>query len=204
MKNIVRNILLMINAMLLIAVIFLFVFYDNIQNELRARYPMSRNNLTQPKDKSTESIAYFNMDTLEDDFIYFRNLRDELHNKEYTNDSLINSLKDKLKEDYLKFENGAPMMSQVQITEAQDKLVRQDRYIQKLANKQAQELSEESVNKLQDVQDKINSFFKQYNANKDYNYIIATSAHDFIYYKDTAYDITKDLVNGLNLLYSKK
>ena len=50
---------------------------------------------------------------------------------------------------------------------------------------------------------KIEDYLKEYNKGKGYSYIFS-SAPEFMYLKDTTYNITEDLINGLNKLYPKK
>ena len=66
-----------------------------------------------------------------------------------------------------------------------------------------QEMQDETARKLQDVKKKIEDYLKEYNKDKGYAYIYASSP-DLIYYKDTVYNITDDLLKGLNHLYPKK
>jgi outer membrane protein len=42
-----------------------------------------------------------------------------------------------------------------------------------------------------------------YNKNKEFAYIFSSNP-DLMYYKDTAYDITADIVKGLNAEYKPK
>jgi outer membrane protein len=59
------------------------------------------------------------------------------------------------------------------------------------------------MQKMQDVKIKIENFLKEYNKAKGYSYIFAYEP-GFIYYRDTIFNITNDLVKGLNDQYSKK
>lgn len=54
--------------------------------------------------------------------------------------------------------------------------------------------------KMSDVRSKIEDFLKVYNKDNKYSYIISYEPGLF-YYKDTIYNITKDVVNGLNAMY---
>jgi len=67
----------------------------------------------------------------------------------------------------------------------------------------SQSLQDESFKKLQEVKKEIEEYLKQYNKDKGYTYILSNSS-DLIYYKDTAYNITSDLVKGLNDQHNKK
>jgi outer membrane protein len=56
---------------------------------------------------------------------------------------------------------------------------------------------------MKDVKSRIESFLADYNTSKGYNYIFANDQGLF-YYKDTAYNITADVIKGLNGIYTKK
>ena len=64
-------------------------------------------------------------------------------------------------------------------------------------------MQDDSIRKIQDVKNTIEAFLKEYNKGKNFSYILASSA-DIMYLKDTAYNITKDLIEGLNNEYKKK
>jgi outer membrane protein len=53
------------------------------------------------------------------------------------------------------------------------------------------------------VKKKIEDFLAEYNKTKNYSYIVSYEQGLF-YYKDTAYNITNDLIKGLNELYKDK
>ena len=56
---------------------------------------------------------------------------------------------------------------------------------------------------MKSVKDKIEGFLKEYNASKGYSYIVAHEPGLF-YFRDTTYNITKDVIKGLNELHQKK
>ena len=59
------------------------------------------------------------------------------------------------------------------------------------------------MRKMQDVKAKVEIFLKEYNKNKRYSYILAYEP-GFIFYRDSVYNITGDLLKGLNAEYKKK
>jgi outer membrane protein len=81
----------------------------------------------------------------------------------------------------------------------------EERQKQIQANEQtkSQEIQDERFKKLQDVKKKIEEYLKEYNKNNTYSFILSSSS-DLMYYKDSTYDITKDLIKGLNEKYNKK
>jgi outer membrane protein len=53
------------------------------------------------------------------------------------------------------------------------------------------------------IKKKIEDFLKEYNKAKYYSYILVYDP-GFIYYKDETYNITADVIKGLNEEYRKK
>ncbi|HLY71879.1 MAG TPA: OmpH family outer membrane protein, partial [Puia sp.] len=66
------------------------------------------------------------------------------------------------------------------------------------------ELAKERDEIMIDIKKKIENYLKDYNAQKNYAFIFAYDQTSFIYYKDSTYNITNDLISGLNSLYKKK
>ena len=54
-----------------------------------------------------------------------------------------------------------------------------------------------------DIKSKIEEFLKDYNKDNRYAYVLAY-VPEFIFYKDSTFDITSDLLDGLNATYKKK
>ena len=76
--------------------------------------------------------------------------------------------------------------------------------LQNLSNKLQQELlSENEKNSLQ-LRDSINSFLKEYNKTKGYSMIISNTGFDNLLYADSIYNITQEILEGLNARYSAK
>ena len=67
----------------------------------------------------------------------------------------------------------------------------------------AQDMQDESFKKLQTVKKKIEDFLMEYNKDKKYSFIIMNQ-NDLVYYRDSSFNITNNVVEGLNKLYKKK
>jgi outer membrane protein len=59
------------------------------------------------------------------------------------------------------------------------------------------------MRKMQDVKLKVEEYLKEYNQNKGYAYILAYEP-GFIFYRDSALNITNDIIVGLNDKFKKK
>ena len=53
------------------------------------------------------------------------------------------------------------------------------------------------------IKNKIEEYLKEFNKDKGYSYIISYEP-ELMFYKDTIYNITDQLIQGLNAAYKKK
>ena len=67
-------------------------------------------------------------------------------------------------------------------------------------SKKEQDYFDLRTRKETDIKTKIEEFCKEFNTDYDYNYIVSYEQGLF-FYKDTAYNITKELIRGLNEKY---
>ncbi|HAI84184.1 MAG TPA: hypothetical protein DCL43_10985, partial [Chitinophagaceae bacterium] len=61
-----------------------------------------------------------------------------------------------------------------------------------------------SLQKMQEVKKTIQDFLKTYCEGKGYAYVFASSENDYLYYKDSAQNITNELIAALNKQYKEK
>lgn len=195
-----KNGLLVLNVILLVTVGYLLFTHFSTKKHDNAGASSSLDN-TSPINTDFR-MAYFEMDSIESNFKMVKDVKAELSKKEET----INNELDRLDRTYREKVNDyqqkarAQTMTQVQSeTATQDLMMTQD---QMKSRKQAldQEYNDFMMRRMKDVKSKIEDFLKEYNKTKQYSYIVSYEQGLF-YYKDTAYNITADIVKGLNELY---
>ena len=74
--------------------------------------------------------------------------------------------------------------------------------LQALQEKLSKDLADENQKNSLQLRDSINSFLKIYNQDKGYSLIISNTGFDNLLYADPAYNITQEIVDGLNARYS--
>lgn len=83
-----------------------------------------------------------------------------------------------------------------------NRIAKQEQDLQELSNKlQSELMSENEKNSLQ-LRDSINAFLKEYNKTKGYSMIISNTGFDNLLYADPIYNITQEILDGLNARYS--
>ena len=74
--------------------------------------------------------------------------------------------------------------------------------MQELQEKLTNELQTENQKNSLQLRDSINSFLKIYNKDKGYSLIISNTGFDNLLYADDAFNITDEIVEGLNARYN--
>lgn len=158
---------------------------------------------TKQKAGSGCTIAYFEMDSIQNNFNYYKQIIKALSQKEQDVRSQLATHKNanisKLKE----YQGQGSTMSKEQMVAAQQDLERRDNEYQLREQSEANKLSSETRDKLLEVKKKIEDYLKEYNKDKKYSFILSNSS-DLIYYKDSSFNITAQLIKGLNETYKPK
>ena len=84
----------------------------------------------------------------------------------------------------------------------QMRLMKQQQDLQALQQKLSAELADENQKNSLQLRDSINSFLKIYNQNKGYDLIISNTGFDNLLYANPAYNITQEIIDGLNARYT--
>ena len=193
--------LLVLNIVLLLAVgglFFLFFTRDSKAGEYIIRHP----GVDTAGDWQHTPVAYFEMDSIEANFIEFRKMQDEVLKREQIKNDSINILKQIFQNYVLQVQ---PLFQKMNPAE-KDSL-----------NSVVMVLDNDTKNKIADLNQRyetyyfsrktelvtqIKNFCKEFNKDRRYSYIIANEP--LFYYADTTYNITRELLKGLNDYYSKK
>ena len=82
------------------------------------------------------------------------------------------------------------------------RISQKQRDLQQLQEKLTSELQAENQKISLQLRDSINSFLKIYNKDKGYSLIISNTGFDNLLYADPAFNITQEIVDGLNARYN--
>ncbi len=193
-----KNVLLGLNVVLLAAVGYLFYLHYNSDPK-----PVSVKAAETQADalKTTVSIAYFELDSLENNYEYAKEVKSYLTRKDRENASSLNKLKNNFNEKYKEYQQKGPNLSQNEQSEYQQELMKLQNNYAETEQKLTASMNTEAIEKMQQVKMKIQDYLKNYCANKGLTYVFASSADDYLYYKDTVRNITSEIISGLNEEY---
>lgn len=150
-------------------------------------------------------IAYFEIDSIEAHFDYYKEVSASIQTKAQENGRQLNQLKEAFASKYQELQRTAPGMTQAEVNSKQQELMQMEKTYNSKEQMMNNEMQDESMKKMLDVRQKISDYLKEYNASKGYAFIVANNSESLaFYYKDSAYDITTDVIRGLNEKYKKK
>lgn len=197
-----KNGLLILNVILLLAVAVLF--YLQFGSKSKAAVTSNSKTTTGTAHNGEHCrIAYFEMDSLTSSYAMIKDVRDELTKEEESMNREMVRLQKAYNDKLTNYQKQAQTMSQVESERANRDMLQMQETIR---NKQAdmeQRYQDLQMRKKQEIKNKIEDFLKDYNQSKQYAYIIAYEP-GMIFYRDTNFDITNDLLKGLNSQYKKK
>lgn len=148
-------------------------------------------------------IAYFEMDSIENNYQYLKEVKNQLKAKENQLTGQLTSMKNRYMEKVNKYQQEAQSLTQEKQGSIQQELMQEQKMIQGKEQSMGADLQDESFKKMQVVNKTIEDFLKEFNKDKGYAYILAHQPGT-IYYKDSRYDITSEMLKGLNESYKKK
>lgn len=199
-----KNVSLILNAILAIAVIVLFVLV------LGGKTTAVNKQIISGKDSigyGKLPIAYINIDSLLLNYQFAKEANESLIKKQEDSRLTINTqarqLQTEMAEFQRKLENNA-FLSRERAEQEQIRLQKKQQALQELDGKLSQQLMQVQQKMSEGLRDTINAFMKEYNKDNKYELIISNTSSDNILYAAKGYDITEDITKLLNERCEKK
>lgn len=193
MKNFTIGVLI---ALVFAVAILFYLHFTGIKNANNGVVNIGQAN------KSGFKIAYFEMDSVENQYDYLKDVRNTLRALEQQKSGELTALRNASKAKLLEYQKKGNTMSQEEMAKANDELMRLDNELKSKEQIISQELQDESIKKIQEVKKRIENYLLDYNKDKNFAYILSSS-NDIIYLKDSSYNITLQMIKGLNDEYKK-
>ena len=200
-----RPFLIAVNSLLIIAVIFLYVkvYKKNTDKKIESLSNVVNNNTSNQKNAT---IAFVELDSLNEKIGFIKDRRKELEIEQ-------KSIETDWQNGYRGLENRKNVflkrgnsITQQEAEKFQGELLQQQQQVDEKKRNLTQKLSEKSYKFMDDIQKKLKDFLNEYNKTKNYQYILTTGTGlDYMLYKDSTFNITKDVIKGMNeLMVTKK
>lgn len=199
-----RPFLIVVNSILIIAVVFLYVkIFKN--TTIKKTEPSSNLISNNSGNLKNASIAFVELDSLNEKIGFIKDRRKELEIEQ-------KSIETEWQNGYRGLENRKNVflkrgnsITQQEAEKFQGELLQQQQQVDEKKRNLTQKLSEKSYKFMDDIQKKLKDFLNEYNKTKNYQYILTTGTGlDYMLYKDSTFNITADVIKGMNELMAKK
>jgi outer membrane protein len=194
-----KNALLIVNVVLVIAVATLFFLYFS------KKTPQLSAAVTSGSVENTQGfkIAYFEMDSIENNYNYFKDVRSQFRGKEQQLNNELQGIKNQYEKLYEEYTQIHTTLSPEEKAKKEQNLVMLQESYKNKQELQGSELQSEGFKYRQEIYKTIQDYLKDYNKDKGFAFIFASNP-DLFYYKDSVYNVTGDLIKGLNETYKPK
>jgi outer membrane protein len=189
--------ILSIVALVSVAVLF-YLHFNHVEKLKKTTVPADK------KPAGSFKVAYFDIDSLQEHYAYYKDVLSEIKKKETSMNTELNDMTAKYQKKIREWQEKGNAMSPSEGEAAQREYgMMQQRYQEKKSELE-QALQKQQVDGMQELRKQVESYLKEYNQSKGYAYILSYEPGFIIYYKDSAYNITRDLIDGLNAQYKVK
>ncbi len=199
--------LLALNVVLLAAVAVLFYLHFNSAKggNIPKKTTANRDSLMAEK---PFRVAYFEMDSIQENTQLVKDAMAEMSKKENAINAELNRLGKNYQDRVLFYQNkyqGKPDITQQEAEAAQKEIQGLEQNMTNRKNSLGQEYDEFVIQKKMALKKAIEEFVKEYNEQHNFTYILSDDPGLF-YFRDTNYNVTADIIKGLNDKYksSKK
>ena len=188
--------ILSVLALLLVGVLY-YLHFNHREELKKSTASVSK----EPNSKF--NIAYFHVDSLQTNYKEFKDAFEKIRQKENSMNAELANMNNRYQKKIKEWQTKGENMTQAEAAQAQQEYNMMQETFQSRKAELEQQLQKQQIDLMGELRKKIEDFLKDFNKNETYSYIISYDP-GIIYYGDSAYDITNDVVKGLNKLYDEK
>lgn len=149
------------------------------------------------------NIAYIEIDSLHENYAYYKNLKGELERKQKAANNELEEKQRRYQTRMQQLQQKAAAMTPQEQEAAGQELAGMERDIQNRSKELDKDLFDLANTMKKNVQKKVQDFLAEYNKDKRFDYILSYEP-GFMFYKDESLNITDDVIKGLNEMDKKK
>lgn len=186
----------------LVGVGVLFVLHFTHTEALKKQIAVSNSH----RDTTDFRIAYFDIDSLQEHFKEFQDAENKIKAKENASKGQLTEMNIRYQKRLAELQDKArnQSMTQAEGEAAQRELARLENEYRQKEVELDQELKKMQMDLMGSLNKQVEDYLKIYNKERGFAYVFSFQPGMLMYYKDSLYDITKDMIDGLNSQYKKK
>lgn len=190
-----KNLSLILNAVLLVAVVILYVLYFSGSGKVQSKSSVSDTSAVNLK------VAYINSDSVLKYYDYLKVNRDQLEAKTKKMDQDLRNRTVGLQNEITAYQRNVSGMTLGQARAAEEDLGKKQQNLQLYQQSLQQQLMQEEAKLNKELYDRITGFLKKYGQEKGLQVVLKFDPTSDVLYGGESLDITQDVIKGLNEAY---
>ena len=190
---------IVINVVLVAAVAALFVIFYSDKKTAPTEVVVAESSEVMP-------VAYLNVDSLLANYTFAQEASDKLMSKQedarVKMNTKLRTFQNEVADFQRKLENNA-FLSRERAEKEQQRLAKKEQELQELEAKLTQDIMLENQKLNLQLADSLTNFLQLFNADGRYHIILSNTAKDNVLMAGEQYDITDEVIEGLNARYTK-
>lgn len=148
--------------------------------------------------------AYVDLDSLQEKYLLYKEKMLEFEKKKESADRDLNNAFQRIENERIAFAKRGESITQAEYENFQRSYQGKMQNLEEQKRSLENNIAVEGAKTMEELRSRIDKFLVEYNKTQKYAYIFSYSgAVNFLFYKDTAYNITDEVVAGLNAEYNK-
>jgi outer membrane protein len=195
-----KNLSLILNAVLIVAVAVLFYLHFSAKGSAKQGPAKAESvNIYQPD----VPIVYVNIDTLLNNYEYFKDIQDDFADKQSELEAELNNRSRQYEASAMDYQNKIQkgLVTRREAAELEQQLLGEQQSLLQLRDQLTMELTEEEQVSNRKLINAIMEYLKEYNADQNYQFIFSNSFGDNVLFANEQLDITYSILPGLNAKY---
>ncbi|MGV3507871.1 MAG: OmpH family outer membrane protein [Sphingobacteriaceae bacterium] len=152
-----------------------------------------------------DQIVYVNIDSLQENYNYFKDLRSKLETKSKNAQGDLTAKGNAFQKEVADYQKSVQTMSADQRAATEQRLARKQQELETYNQNARSALANESAVENEKLYDKISAYIKDYAKKKGYKMVLTYSkGNPTVLFADESLDVTKEVLKGLNDAYKSE
>ena len=144
------------------------------------------------------------LDSIQSKYTFYQEKMQEFEKKKESADRDLNSAFQKIDNERIAFLKRGESITQAEAESFQRVYQGKMQNLEEQKKIMENNIAEDGLKTMEELRKKMNDYLEEYNKNAKYSFIFSYSAGmNVLFYKDSSYNITTDVIDGLNQSYKK-
>ena len=149
-------------------------------------------------------IAYVDLDSIQSKYTFYQEKMQEFEKKKESADRDLNSAFQKIDNERIAFLKRGESITQAEAENFQRVYQGKMQNLDEQKKIMENNIADDGLKTMEELRKKMNDYLEEYNKNAKYSFIFSYSAGmNVLFYKDSTYNITAEVIDGLNQSYKK-